>query len=166
LLPSVRRALCRADPAVRRKCAARLPGEPHPFLARSPPRSGRTPARSSTAGGAAWSGRQSCAGSLAAPTSCACRTRQPGSRQYEAWRSLVALTFFWRGRLRRVKACRYPAGSNRMSECNIVTRTLLFDLYGTLVHSVPDLAAALNRLMRARGLAPFNQPETALMVGD
>ena len=47
-----------------------------------------------------------------------------------------------------------------------MTRTLLFDLDGTLVHSVPDLAAALNRLMRARGLAPFTQPETALMVGD
>jgi phosphoglycolate phosphatase len=47
-----------------------------------------------------------------------------------------------------------------------VTRTLLLDLDGTLVNSVPDLAAALNRLMRARGLAGFSQPETALMVGD
>jgi phosphoglycolate phosphatase len=47
-----------------------------------------------------------------------------------------------------------------------VTRTLLLDLDGTLVHSVPDLAAALNRLMRARGLAGFSQPETARMVGD
>lgn len=45
-------------------------------------------------------------------------------------------------------------------------RTLLLDLDGTLVHSVPDLAAALNRLMYARGLAAFSQPETALMVGD
>ncbi len=45
-------------------------------------------------------------------------------------------------------------------------RTLLLDLDGTLVHSVPDLAAALNRLMQARGLAGFTQPETALMVGD
>jgi phosphoglycolate phosphatase len=44
-------------------------------------------------------------------------------------------------------------------------RTLLLDLDGTLVHSVPDLAAALNRLMHARGLAGFTQPETALMVG-
>jgi phosphoglycolate phosphatase len=56
--------------------------------------------------------------------------------------------------------------SNRVSECNTVTRTLLLDLDGTLVHSVPDLTAALNRLMRARGLAEFTQPETALMVGD
>jgi phosphoglycolate phosphatase len=45
-------------------------------------------------------------------------------------------------------------------------RTLLFDLDGTLVHSVPDLAAALNRLMQARGLPGFSQSETALMVGD
>jgi phosphoglycolate phosphatase len=47
-----------------------------------------------------------------------------------------------------------------------VIRTLLLDLDGTLVHSVPDLMAALNRLMRARGLAEFSQAETALMVGD
>jgi phosphoglycolate phosphatase len=47
-----------------------------------------------------------------------------------------------------------------------LTRTLLLDLDGTLVHSVPDLAAALNRLMRARGLADFTEAETALMVGD
>ena len=47
-----------------------------------------------------------------------------------------------------------------------MTRTLLLDLDGTLVHSVPDLAAALNRLMQARGLGAFSQAETALMVGD
>jgi phosphoglycolate phosphatase len=47
-----------------------------------------------------------------------------------------------------------------------VTKTLLLDLDGTLVHSVPDLAAALNRLMRARGLAGFTEAETARMVGD
>ncbi len=44
--------------------------------------------------------------------------------------------------------------------------TLLFDLDGTLVDSVPDLAAALNRLMAARGLAGFSHAETARMVGD
>lgn len=44
--------------------------------------------------------------------------------------------------------------------------TLLLDLDGTLVDSVPDLAAALNRLLVSRGLAPFSQPETARMVGD
>ena len=47
-----------------------------------------------------------------------------------------------------------------------MTRTLLLDLDGTLVNSVPDLAAALNRLMAARGLAGFSHPETASMVGD
>ncbi len=47
-----------------------------------------------------------------------------------------------------------------------MTRTLLLDLDGTLVNSVPDLAAALNRLMAARGLAGFSLPETASMVGD
>ena len=47
-----------------------------------------------------------------------------------------------------------------------MTRTLLLDLDGTLVHSVPDLAAALNRLMGARALAGFSHPETASMVGD
>ena len=44
--------------------------------------------------------------------------------------------------------------------------TLVLDLDGTLVDSVPDLAAALNRLMQARGLASFTYPEVASMVGD
>lgn len=44
--------------------------------------------------------------------------------------------------------------------------TLVLDLDGTLVDSVPDLAAALNRLMEARGLASFAYPEVASMVGD
>ncbi|HEY7578949.1 MAG TPA: HAD-IA family hydrolase [Acetobacteraceae bacterium] len=47
-----------------------------------------------------------------------------------------------------------------------MTRTLLLDLDGTLVHTVPDLTAALNRLARTRGLAGFAEPETANMVGD
>jgi phosphoglycolate phosphatase len=47
-----------------------------------------------------------------------------------------------------------------------VVRTLLLDLDGTLVDTLPDLAAALNRLMKSRGLAPFSLPETALMIGD
>ena len=43
-----------------------------------------------------------------------------------------------------------------------MVRTLLLDLDGTLVDSVPDLAAALNRLMAARGSGRgFPMPETA-----
>jgi phosphoglycolate phosphatase len=68
--------------------------------------------------------------------------------------------------LRRVKACRYLAASNLVSECNTVIRTLLLDLDGTLVHSLPDLAAALNRLLRARGLEALSQSEVAVMIGD
>ena len=45
-------------------------------------------------------------------------------------------------------------------------RVLLLDLDGTLVDTVPDLAAALNRLMAARGLEGFDFPGTAAMVGD
>jgi phosphoglycolate phosphatase len=48
----------------------------------------------------------------------------------------------------------------------IMTRTLLLDLDGTLVDSVPDLAGALDRLFAARGLAPLSHPQVAGMVGD
>ena len=161
-----RRARCRGDPAARRRRAARPPGAPRPSPARSPRRCGRTPVRSLPADGAAWSGRRSCAASWAAPTSCACRSRRPGSRRCVPSLSLVALPFLWRRRLRRVKACRYPTASIPVSECNTVIRTLLLDLDGTLVHSVPDLAAALNRLMAARGLARVLPAGDRAMVGD
>ena len=45
-------------------------------------------------------------------------------------------------------------------------RVLLLDLDGTLVDSVPDLRAALNRLMLSRSSAGFSYTETAAMVGD
>lgn len=47
-----------------------------------------------------------------------------------------------------------------------MTPTLLFDLDGTLVDSVPDLTAALNRLMAARGLASFGEREVTGFIGD
>jgi len=47
-----------------------------------------------------------------------------------------------------------------------MSRTLVLDLDGTLVDSVPDLAAALNRLMAQRLLSPFSRAEVAAMVGD
>jgi phosphoglycolate phosphatase len=43
---------------------------------------------------------------------------------------------------------------------------LVFDLDGTLVDSVPDIAAAVNRLLAARKLAPLTTPAIAAMVGD
>jgi phosphoglycolate phosphatase len=65
-----------------------------------------------------------------------------------------------------VKGHRYDIGSIHVSECNIVARTLLLDLDGTLVDTVPDLAAALNRLMKSRGLPIFSYSRVAAMVGD
>ena len=45
-------------------------------------------------------------------------------------------------------------------------RTLLLDLDGTLVDTVPDLTAAMNRLMFSRGLPAFAGAQIAAMVGD
>ncbi len=47
-----------------------------------------------------------------------------------------------------------------------MSRTILFDLDGTLVDSVPDLTAALNRLLADRALAPFEEATVAGFVGD
>ena len=47
-----------------------------------------------------------------------------------------------------------------------MARTLLLDLDGTLVDTAPDVCAALNRLMRSRGLGPFSLAQTAAMIGD
>ena len=47
-----------------------------------------------------------------------------------------------------------------------MARTLLLDLDGTLVNTVPDLAAALNRQMHARGLPAFTQSQMTARVGD
>jgi len=45
-------------------------------------------------------------------------------------------------------------------------RTILFDLDGTLVDSLPDLATSLNRVLADEGLAPLTMPELAPLVGD
>jgi phosphoglycolate phosphatase len=47
-----------------------------------------------------------------------------------------------------------------------VSRTLVFDLDGTLTDSVPDIAAAVNRTLTARGLPTLSEPAVAAMVGD
>ena len=44
--------------------------------------------------------------------------------------------------------------------------TLLLDLDGTLVDTVPDLLASLNRLMASRGLPALSTPEVIPMIGD
>jgi phosphoglycolate phosphatase len=43
---------------------------------------------------------------------------------------------------------------------------LLFDLDGTLVDSVPDLAAAVNTVLAEHGLKPLAESDIAGMVGD
>ena len=43
---------------------------------------------------------------------------------------------------------------------------LVFDLDGTLVDSVPDLAAALNQVLRERARPPLSPAEVTRMVGD
>jgi phosphoglycolate phosphatase len=60
----------------------------------------------------------------------------------------------------------HAIGSNQITECFKVARTLLLDLDGTLVDTAPDICTALNRLMRSRGLAPFTLAQTAGMIGD
>jgi phosphoglycolate phosphatase len=43
---------------------------------------------------------------------------------------------------------------------------LVFDLDGTLVDTLPDLTAALNRMLAGRGLAPLDPAEVKPMIGD
>ncbi|WP_198377612.1 HAD family hydrolase [Neoroseomonas rubea] len=47
-----------------------------------------------------------------------------------------------------------------------MSRLLVFDLDGTLVDSAPDIHAALNRVLLARGLAPYDLPAVKSMIGD
>jgi phosphoglycolate phosphatase len=43
---------------------------------------------------------------------------------------------------------------------------MVFDLDGTLVDALPDLTAALNRMLEARSLAPLSQADVRPMIGD
>jgi phosphoglycolate phosphatase len=47
-----------------------------------------------------------------------------------------------------------------------MSRTLAFDLDGTLTDSVPDIAAAVNRMLAARGHPALPPANIAAMVGD
>jgi phosphoglycolate phosphatase len=44
--------------------------------------------------------------------------------------------------------------------------TLLLDLDGTLIDSIPDLLSALNRMGGPRGFKPFDRAEIMPMIGD
>jgi phosphoglycolate phosphatase-like HAD superfamily hydrolase len=43
---------------------------------------------------------------------------------------------------------------------------IIFDLDGTLIDSAPDLRAALNRVLTARGLAALSADAVRDMIGD
>ncbi|HLO76890.1 MAG TPA: phosphoglycolate phosphatase [Magnetospirillum sp.] len=45
-------------------------------------------------------------------------------------------------------------------------RAVIFDLDGTLIHSLPDLTSAVNHVLAEEGRAPVSQAELAPMVGD
>ncbi|CAA7618237.1 Phosphoglycolate phosphatase [Candidatus Terasakiella magnetica] len=45
-------------------------------------------------------------------------------------------------------------------------KAVLFDLDGTLIHSLPDLAAAVNRLLASERRAPLSDDAVKAMVGD
>ena len=47
-----------------------------------------------------------------------------------------------------------------------ITPTIVFDLDGTLVHTVPDIAAALDVALKPYEAAPTSAAEAATMMGD
>lgn len=47
-----------------------------------------------------------------------------------------------------------------------MTKVTVFDLDGTLVHSAPDIHAAINRVLARRDLAPYDLPAVQAMIGD
>ncbi len=53
-----------------------------------------------------------------------------------------------------------------MSGLDLGYEGVVFDLDGTLIDSVPDLADAVNRMLAAEGRSALPEEEVALMVGD
>jgi phosphoglycolate phosphatase len=53
-----------------------------------------------------------------------------------------------------------------MTQAKAGTRTLIFDLDGTLVDSAPDLATALNALLAEMGKPPLTVKTVRAMIGD
>lgn len=45
-------------------------------------------------------------------------------------------------------------------------RAVIFDLDGTLIHSLPDLTAAINHILAQEGREPVSEAELGPMVGD
>ncbi|MCX6567946.1 MAG: HAD family hydrolase [Candidatus Aminicenantes bacterium] len=45
-------------------------------------------------------------------------------------------------------------------------RAVIFDLDGTLLDTIEDIAGATNQVLEARGLVPFSIEETKILVGD
>jgi phosphoglycolate phosphatase len=53
-----------------------------------------------------------------------------------------------------------------MSTLDAAFDLVMFDLDGTLVDSLPDIAAALNQTLRHAGIAPLSHAQVAVYVGD
>ena len=45
-------------------------------------------------------------------------------------------------------------------------RAVIFDLDGTLLDTIVDIALAMNRVLESRGLAPYNIADYKMLVGD
>jgi phosphoglycolate phosphatase len=48
----------------------------------------------------------------------------------------------------------------------VLMRAVVFDLDGTLIDSLPDIAGAVNHALAQRGLAPLPAPQIRPMIGD
>lgn len=80
-------------------------------------------------------------------------------------------------RLRREGATKGRLGPNQslfppnqsllqMVSMTTILRAVLFDLDGTLIHSLPDLVSAVNRLLATEGRSALDSESVKAMVGD